>query len=61
MLVCSDTSSGDAVSFSNYSVLYSDGTTELGTVQATITSNTVSVKVDADDNDIVTYAVTFLA
>ncbi len=61
MLICADTSSGDAVNYSNYSVLYSDGSTELGTVQATISSDTVSVKVDADDNDTVTYAVTFLA
>lgn len=61
MLICSDTSSGDAIAYSNYSVLYSDGSTELGTVQATISSDTVSVKVDADDNDIVTYSVTFLA
>ena len=61
MLICSDTSSGDAIAYSNYSVIYSDGSTELGTVQATISSDTVSVKVDADNNDTVTYAVTFLA
>jgi len=61
MLICAETASGDAVNYSNYSVLYSDGSTELGTVRATISSNTVSVKVDADDNDTVTYAVTFLA
>lgn len=61
MMICADTSSGDAVNYSNYSVLYSDGSTELGTVSASISTNTVSVKVDADINDTVTYAVTFLA
>ena len=61
MLICSDTGGGTAISFSNYSVIYSDGSTELGTVRATMTSGTVSVHVDADNNDTVTYAVTFLA
>jgi len=61
MMICADTSSGDAVNYSNYSVLYSDGSTELGTCAASISSDTVSVTVDADDNDTVTYAVTFLA
>lgn len=62
LLVCADTTGTDQLAYSNYSVLYSDGSTELGTVSAAIASDgTVSVKVDADDNDIVTYAVTFLA
>lgn len=61
MLICSDTGGGNDVAYSNYSVIYSDGSTELGTVRATASSGTVSVHVDADDNDTVTYAVTFLA
>ena len=61
MMICADTSSGDAVNYSNYSVLYSDGSTELGTCAASISSDTVSVTVDADNDDVVTYAVTFLA
>jgi len=61
MLICSDTGGGNDVAYSNYSVIYSDGSTELGTVRATGSSGTISVHVDADDNDTVTYAVTFLA
>ena len=41
-------------------VLYSDGSTELGTFTASMSSGTVSVNIDADDDDVCTYAVTFL-
>ena len=62
MLICADTTSTDQLAFSNYSVVYSDGSTELGTFSASIASDgTVTVEVDADDDDEITYAVTFLA
>ena len=61
MLVCADTTGTDALNYSNYSVLYSDGSTELGTFTATIASDgTVSVNVDADDDDDIYYSVVFL-
>ena len=62
MLICADTTSTDQLAFSNYSVVYSDGSTELGTFSASIASDgVVTVEVDADDDDVITYAVTFLA
>ena len=62
MLIIADTTGTDALNYSNYSVLYSDGSTELGTFAASIASDgTVTVEVDADDNDIITYMVNFLA
>ena len=64
MVVCANSMEGggtDTVTFSNYSVIYSDGSTELASFTATISSDTVSVQFDAADNDVLTYAVTFLA
>ncbi len=61
MLICADTTGTDELNFSNYSILYSDGSTEIATFSATIASDgTVSVNVDGDDNDDFYYAVTFL-
>ena len=61
MLICADTTGTDALNYSNYSVLYSDGSTEIATFSASIASDgTVSVNVDGDDNDDFFYAVTFL-
>ena len=62
VLICADTTGTDQVAFSNYSVIYSDGSTELGTYNVSIASDgTVTMEVDADDDDVLTYAVTFLA
>ena len=64
MIVCAASMEGggtDTVTFSNYSIIYSDGSTELASFTATISSDTVSVQFDATDNDVITYAVTFLA
>ena len=61
MLICADTTGTDALNFSNYSVLYSDGSTEIATFSASIASDgTVSVNVDGDDNDDFFYSVVFL-
>jgi len=64
MLVCADTTITDQLNYSNYSVLYSDGSTELVTYTATIASDgTVSVNVDGNgthDNDDIYYSVVFL-
>ena len=61
MLICADTTGTDALNYSNYSVLYSDGSTEIATFSASIASDgTVSVNVDGDDNDDFFYSVVFL-
>ena len=61
MIICADPTGTDEVAFSNYSEVYSDGSTKLVDYAVSISSDTVTLSFDGDDDDIVTYAVTFLA
>lgn len=61
MLICSDSTVTDEVAFSNYSEVYSDGSTKLVDYAVAISSGTVTLSFDGDENDIITYAVTFIA
>ena len=61
MIICADPTGTDQVAFSNYSEVYSDGSTKLVDYAVAISSDTVTLSFDGDDDDIITYAVTFLA
>lgn len=61
MIICADPTGTDEVAFSNYSEVYSDGSTKLVDYAVAISSDTVTLSFDGDDDDTVTYAVTFLA
>lgn len=61
MIICADPTGTDQVAFSNYSEVYSDGSTKLVDYAVAISSDTVTLSFDGDDDDTVTYAVTFLA
>ena len=65
MIICAASMEGgvspDTVAFSNYSEIYSDGSTKLVDFNVTISSDIVSLEFDATDDDLLTYSVTFLA
>ena len=61
MIICADPTGTDQVAFSNYSEVYSDGSTKLVDYAVAISSDTVTLSFDGDDDDTITYAVTFLA
>ena len=64
MIICAASMEGggtDAVAYSNYSEIYSDGSTKLVDFDVSISSDIVSLQFDATDDDLLTYSVTFLA